>query len=91
MSQVTIYVTNFCPYCDAAKRWLNGLEIQYETIDVTNDPDGRISLMKRTGMRTVPQIFVGDTPVGGYQEMRALDNKGGFRPLLDEAGIHYLA
>lgn len=91
MSQVTVYVTNYCPYCDAAKRWLKGMDISYETIDLSNDPDGRITLAKRSGMRTVPQIFVGDTPVGGYQEMRALDNKGGLRPLLDEAGISYTA
>ena len=91
MSQVTVYVTTYCPYCDAAKRWLNGMDIAYETIDVTNDPDGRITLMKRSGLRTVPQVFVGDTSVGGYQEMRALDNKGGFRPLLDAEGISYTA
>jgi glutaredoxin 3 len=91
MSQVTVYVTNYCPYCDAAKRWLNGMNISYETIDVTNDPEGRMSLLKRSGMRTVPQVFVGDASVGGYQEMRALDNKGGFRPLLDTEGISYTA
>lgn len=87
MSQVTIYVTTYCGYCDAAKRWLTANGVPYESIDVTKDHAKRIELAQLTGMRTVPQIFVGDTPVGGYTDMRGLDNDGKFRPLLDEAGV----
>ena len=50
--------------------------IAYEEIDVTGDPDGRAWLVKTTGLRTVPQIFIGDDPIGGFDELRALDMSG---------------
>lgn len=90
-SKVTVYVTNYCPFCDAAKRWLTSMEVQFDAIDVTHDAAKRDWLVATTGMRTVPQIFVGDHATGGYQETRALDAAGGFRPLLDAAGVHYVA
>lgn len=89
MSKVTVYVTTYCGFCDAAKRWLTSMDIDFDTIDVTTDSEMRMQLVERSGMRTVPQIFVGDTSVGGYQEMRAMDNRGEFRPLLDKEGISY--
>lgn len=91
MNKVKVYVTSYCSFCTAAKRWLSSMDIEFDTIDVTRDPDKRMWLVETTGMRTVPQIFVGDTPVGGYQEMRALDREGGFRPLLDREGVRYSA
>jgi glutaredoxin 3 len=89
MSQVTIYVTTYCPYCTSAKGYLDRLGVPYQTVDVTHDADKRNWLRATTGMQTVPQIFVGDTSVGGFTDMRALDQQGGFRPMLDRAGIPY--
>jgi len=86
MSHVKVYVTTFCPYCVAAKRYLTRKNIEFETIDLTGDHEKRIWLMERTGMRTVPQIFVGEHAIGGYTDMVALDEKGGLQPLLDEVG-----
>lgn len=86
---VTMYVTTYCPFCTAAKRYLDDLGVTFDTVDATTDPSLRTWLVEKTGMRTVPQIFVGDRSVGGFQEMRALDAQGGLRPLFDEAGIAY--
>lgn len=91
MSKVTVYVTTYCGYCVAAKRWLTSIGVDYDVIDVSYDPEARRWLAATTGMRTVPQIFVGEHPVGGYEEMRAMDNRGEFRPLLDAEGVSYVA
>ncbi len=91
MSKVTIYVTTYCGFCDAAKRWMTANGIAYESIDVTTNNALRLELAQRSGMRTVPQIFVGETSIGGYTDMRALDNDGKLRPLLDQEGIAYNA
>jgi glutaredoxin 3 len=85
--RVTVYVTTYCPYCTAAKNFLQQLQVPYVTVDVTHDHDRRNWLVRTTGMRTVPQIFVRNTPVGGFTDMRDLDLRGGFRPLLHDAGI----
>ncbi len=87
--RVTMYVTNYCPYCNAAKSYLQQLNVEYDVVDVSHDTDRRNWLTRTTGMRTVPQIFVGNTPVGGFTDMRALDNRGEFRPLLQKAGIAF--
>jgi glutaredoxin 3 len=78
MSQVPVqvYVTNYCPYCSTAKALLNKRGIAFEVIDVTNDADKRDWLVKTTGRRTVPQIFIGGEPVGGSDDIHALDAKG---------------
>ena len=73
---VTVYTTQICGYCHAAKRLLDAEEIAYEAIDVTRDPDKRMWLIETTGMRTVPQIFFGDEPIGGYDELNALRRSG---------------
>ena len=91
MSNVTVYVTQYCGFCTSAKRWLTGMNIEFESIDVTTDHAKRQWLVEKTGMRTVPQIFVGEHPVGGYQEMRAMDNRGEFRPLLEREGVSFSA
>jgi len=75
MAKVTVYVTTYCPYCDAAKALLNQKGIEYEVIDVT-DPDKKMDLKKRTGWMTVPQIFIDDELIGGYQELAALSQSG---------------
>lgn len=80
---VLVYRTQTCPYCVAASRFLREVKkVPVEEIDLTYDDAGRRTLAQRTGQRTVPQIFVGDTHVGGYDDMRALDRAGGLDPLL---------
>lgn len=82
MSKVEIFATRFCPYCHAAKSLLNKKGVEYSEIDVS-DPDARAAMtQKANGRRTVPQIFVGDTHVGGYDDMAALDRAGKLDPLL---------
>lgn len=83
MSRVRVYTTMFCGYCTAAKRFLRERKgVEFEEIDLTSDPDGRARLRAITQRTTVPQIFVGDVHVGGYDDMRALDDRGGLDPLL---------
>ena len=83
MAKVTIYTTTYCGYCSAAKRLFDSRSIPYTEIDLTGDDEGRTALRDRTGRTTVPQIFVGDVHVGGYDDLRALDRAGGLQPLLD--------
>ncbi|MCA9602727.1 MAG: glutaredoxin [Myxococcales bacterium] len=82
MVPVRVYTTRICGYCFAAKRFLADRSIPFEEIDVTGDASKRQWLVETTGLRTVPQIFVGDHAIGGYEEMRALDARGGLEPLL---------
>jgi glutaredoxin 3 len=71
-----MYSTLICPYCIRAKVLLKGRGIPYEEIDVTGDPEARAWLVKTTGRRTVPQIFIDDQPIGGFDELRELDRSG---------------
>ncbi len=86
MAPVVIYSTSWCPYCVAAKRFLASKNVPFEERDITGDDKEREALHVRTGRTSVPQIFVGDHHVGGYDEMRALDRAGGFMPLLQAGG-----
>ncbi|WP_424192700.1 glutaredoxin 3 [Ampullimonas aquatilis] len=83
MAQVTMYSTGICPYCQMAERLLKskGVE-QIEKIRIDLDPVQRDEMMSKTGRRTVPQIFIGQTHVGGYDDLAALDRTGGLLPLL---------
>jgi glutaredoxin 3 len=83
MAKVVMYSTGVCPYCLMAERLLKskGVE-QIEKIRVDLDPGRRKEMMDRTGRRTVPQIYVGDRHVGGYDYLAALDRAGGLDPLL---------
>ena len=87
MQTVKMYTTAVCPYCTRAKQVLKarGVE-QIEEIRIDTDPAARTHMMEITGRRTVPQIFIGSTHVGGYDDLVALDGKGGLQPLLDGAG-----
>jgi glutaredoxin 3 len=76
MKPVTVYTTNYCSFCVAAKNLLKTKTIPFEEVDVTNDPTMRQDLVQRTGRRTVPQIFIGDEPIGGFNELKALSDKG---------------
>ncbi len=86
MQAVTMYTTAVCPYCIRAKQVLKakGVE-QIEEIRIDLDPAQRDHMMQITGRRTVPQIYVGDTHVGGCDDLIALDAKGGLVPLLQAA------
>ncbi len=83
MPPVTIYTTPFCGYCMAAKRLLTAKGVSFAEVDVAGDPERRAEMVQRAnGGRTVPQIFVGVTHVGGFDEMSALDRAGRLDPLL---------
>ncbi len=79
---VRIYTTTYCPYCTAAKRLLDAKKVAYEEIDVTDDDAARAELVRRTGRRTVPQIFIGDKSVGGFDDIAALERSGELDRLL---------
>lgn len=83
MQTVKMYSTAVCPYCIRAKQLLRqrGVE-QIEEIRVDIDHGQRIQMMEITGQRTVPQIFIGQTHVGGCDDLEALDRRGGLVPLL---------
>lgn len=77
MAKVVIYRTTYCPYCDMAKRLFQNIEVPFEEIDVTDDPEMRMKLVELSGgMRTVPQIFIDDVSVGGYTDVAALQKSG---------------
>lgn len=83
MQSVKMYTTAVCPYCIRAKQLLKSKGVtQVEEIRIDLDPAQRDHMMQITGRRTVPQIFVGDTHVGGCDELMALDAKGGLVSLL---------
>jgi glutaredoxin 3 len=83
MQAVKMYTTAVCPYCIRAKQILKskGVE-QIEEVRIDTDPVARTAMMEITGRRTVPQIFIGSTHVGGHDDLVALDGKGGLMPLL---------
>ena len=83
MPAITIYTTAFCPYCHMAKRLLAQKGASFEEIDVTGDRAARAELRAKAGGRTtVPQIWIGDTHVGGSDELHALDRAGQLDALL---------
>jgi glutaredoxin 3 len=83
---VLMYTTAVCPYCVRAKQLLKARGVaQIEEVRVDLDPARREEMMQKTQRRTVPQIFIGDTHVGGCDDLVALDAAGGLRPLLDAA------
>lgn len=86
MQAVKMYTTAVCPYCIRAKQLLKskGVE-QIEEIRIDADPQARTYMMEITGRRTVPQIFIGATHVGGCDDLVALDGRGGLLPLLNAA------
>ncbi|GGE17908.1 glutaredoxin 3 [Gemmobacter megaterium] len=84
MKPVEIYTTPLCGYCHAAKRLLTQKGVAFTEIDVSRDPGLRATMVQRAaGRRTVPQIFIGDTHVGGCDDLFALDGAGKLRPLLE--------
>ena len=87
MQAVTMYTTAVCPFCIRAKQILKakGVE-QIDEIRIDTDSAQRLKMMEITGRRSVPQIFIGQTHVGGCDDLMALDEQGGLLPLLNSAG-----
>ncbi len=86
MQPVKMYTTAVCPFCIRAKQILKSKGVdQIEEIRVDTQPQERMKMMEITGRRTVPQIFIGDTHVGGCDDLIALDGRGGLMPLLNGA------
>ncbi|MEY4736793.1 MAG: hypothetical protein RL302_1112 [Pseudomonadota bacterium] len=86
MQAVKMYTTAVCPYCVQAKRVLKSKGVEHiEEVRIDTNPDARMQMMEITGRRTVPQIFIGATHVGGCDDLMALDSQGGLLPLLNAA------
>jgi glutaredoxin 3 len=85
-ARVVMYTSAVCPYCVRAERLLEAKGItQIDKIRVDLDPEQKVLMMQKTGRRTVPQIYVGDTHVGGFDDLYALDQAGRLDPLLNGA------
>ena len=83
MPKVLIYATAVCPYCINAERLLNSKGVkEISKIRVDLQPEMRIEMMQKTGRRTVPQIYIGEQHIGGFDDLRALDVSGDLDPLL---------
>jgi glutaredoxin 3 len=88
MPTVEIFTTRWCPYCHSAKALLKGKGIAFTEVDVSGDWDGRQKMIQRAnGRTTVPQIFVGNSHVGGCDDLHALERAGKLDPLLDAEGV----
>lgn len=83
MAKITMYSTGVCPFCQMAERLLRSKGVAaIEKIRVDLEPERRVEMMEKTGRRTVPQIYIGETHVGGYDELAALDRAGRLDELL---------
>jgi glutaredoxin 3 len=82
---ITLYVTGWCPYCQRAKALLTGRSLAYTEIDVDDDARFREEMVARSGRRSVPQIFIGDTHVGGCDDLLALEGSGELDRLIQGA------
>jgi glutaredoxin 3 len=86
MPRVSMYCTAVCPYCVAAERLLKSKGVtDIEKIRIDLQPDRRGEMMERTGRRTVPQVYIEDRHVGGFDDLAALDARGALDPLLRDA------
>jgi glutaredoxin 3 len=83
---VTVYVSNWCPYCQRAKSLLRQKQIVFNEVNVEEDEKSRDEMIARGNRRTVPQIFIGDKHVGGCDELYALDRSGELDRLIQGAG-----
>ncbi|MBL8200957.1 MAG: glutaredoxin 3 [Chromatiales bacterium] len=77
-----MYANSWCPYCSAARALLDSKQVPVVEINVEEFPDRRAEMIARSGRRTVPQIFIGATHVGGYDDLAALEREGRLDPLL---------
>ena len=84
MKNVTVYMGPMCAYCDAAKRLLNKKNIPFKEINIALEEDKMSEMLEKSnGMKTIPQIFIENKNIGGYEELRDLENKGELDKLLD--------
>ena len=83
MPEVLIYSTAVCPYCVAAKNFLKNKGVGYIEVRIDTDPARRQEMLDRARRTSVPQIFIGDVHVGGFDDMVALDRAGKLQPILD--------
>lgn len=82
MACVVIYTTTYCPYCLLAKSLLKNKQIPFTEVNVERNDKKRVWLVNATGQKTVPQIFINDKPVGGYDELKVLESTGKLAQLL---------
>ncbi len=82
MPAVRVYTKPLCPFCHRAKALLSRKGVEFEEIDVEGKDDLRVWLAETSGQKTVPQVFVGDRPLGGYADLEALDREGRLDPIL---------
>jgi len=82
MATIVMYTAQYCPYCMQAKALLRHKGVSFEEIDVSADDALREKMVQESGRRTVPQIFINGSPIGGFDELRALDEDGKLDPLL---------
>ncbi len=80
--EVVMYATSWCPYCARARRLLEERGVSYTEIDIEARPEARAEMVRRSGRRTVPQIFIGDVHVGGSDDLHALEESGELARLL---------
>ncbi len=84
-NEVVMYSTGLCGFCRAAKRLLDNKGVEYQSIAVDRDAEKRQEMMDRSGRRTVPQIFIGDHHVGGFDDLQALESAGELDALLNKS------
>lgn len=83
MAKITMYSTAVCPYCVAAEKLLRSKGVvEIDKIRIDLDPEQRAAMMEKTGRRTVPQIYINETHVGGFDDLAALEHAGKLAPLL---------
>lgn len=82
LPNVVMYMTAWCPYCARARRLLADKGVKVEEIDIDERPEARAQMIARSGRNTVPQIFIGETHVGGCDDLHALDARGRLDPML---------
>ena len=88
MNAVMIYTTGICPFCVMAKQLFDDLGVSYREIRVDHDATTRLEMTQVSGRRTVPQVFIGDRHVGGYDDAQNALRTGRLKIWLKEAGIH---
>lgn len=84
MKKVVVYTTQFCPFCVRAKQLLSGKGVPFEEVNLEGKFDELQELKQRTGLRTVPQIFIADKLIGGFTELAALETSGELDGLLKD-------
>lgn len=89
MPRVIIYTTNYCPYCFGAKAFLRSKEVEFEEIDVTDNPPRRAEMERLSARGTVPQIFIDGQSIGGYDDIRRLDATGELDRLLGDHELRW--